>query len=377
MPQIDIQPRILMLGWEDPNKIHGGLGVASSALAQALSSLTDVSFWFPSSIPDEAQSRGRYIENRVPIDMAPYAGGAYGAELARALQLYHRLVVQQGLSWDPDIVHAHDWMTFPAAGEIAESLDVPLVYHVHSLSTDRQQKPEGLAYDTESDWLKKADLILAVSEYTAQELIDHFDVDPDRVQVLQHGQPEVTPYRTKKPFAEKLVLFLGRMTWQKGPLHFLNMAKELLRQRSDVRFVMAGDGDQWPDLVKDVARNGLGTSVFLPGHCSRKEVFDLLSMADLLVMTSESEPMGLVAVEAAHFKVPVVLPRRCGAREILPHAPVAEPSDTPTLAKLVSDLLDHPKKRSTITKQNLKALQHVSWEDTARRLLRQYWTMLT
>ena len=365
-----------MLGWEDPNKIHGGLGVASSALADALSQLTDVSFWFPSAAPEQSQSPGRYAEKRIPLEMAPYQGGAYGPELERALALYNQLVTREGISWDPDIVHAHDWMTFPSAGEIARSLDVPLVYHVHSLASDREESPEGLAYETEQEWLKQADMILTVSEYTAQELTDQFGVDPDRVQVLKHGRPQVNAYRTAKPFEEFLIMFIGRMTWQKGPFHFVNLAKTLLNRRKDVRFVMAGDGDLWPDVLKDIAFHQLGTSVFAPGHCRREEVFDLLSMADMLVMTSESEPMGLVALEAAHFDVPVLVPEDSGAREFLPNAPVIQPQDTEGLAAVVENLLDHPRKRKSLIKKNNQALEQTTWEDTARQLLSRYQSLL-
>ncbi len=367
-----------MLGWEDPNKIHGGLGVASAALADALGEHTDVSFWFPSGRPARTDAAARYRQRVIPVELPAYAAGEdlYGEGLAQSLALYNRLVIEQGVAWDPETVHAHDWMTFEAAAAVSEMLQVPLVFHVHSLATDREEHPESLAFQMESKWLKAADLLIAVSEYTKAELMKHYGIDSEKISVLEHGLPSVEAYRSPKPFAEKLVLFLGRMTWQKGPFHFLEMAKEVLKERNDVRFVMAGEGDQWADVIQEIAKNRLGLQIQAPGHLSRADVFDLLSMADALVMTSESEPMGLVALEALHFEVPVILPPNCGAREYLPHAPVVLPENTHQLATSLNELL---KKNNSGKKQVKKNKAHISgqsWDLVANRLLELYTPLL-
>lgn len=378
MSQINHAPRTLMLGWEDPNKIHGGLGVASAALAEALSHQTDVSFWFPSGQPARADSAARYQQRVIPVELPAYSSGEdlYGESLAQSLALYNRLVIAEGVAWDPEIVHAHDWMTFEAAASVSEMLDVPLVFHVHSLATDREAKPKGLAFQMESKWLKVADLLIAVSEYTKAELIGKYGIDPEKIRVLEHGLPGVKAYRSPKPFSEKLVLFLGRMTWQKGPFHFLEMARGILQDRQDVRFVMAGEGDQWSDVIKEIAQNRLGLHIQAPGHLSRTDIFDLLSMADALVMTSESEPMGLVALEALHFGVPVILPPNCGAREYLPFAPVVSPDDSSLLASTLNNLLDKKKPGKTQLSQNKASIRDQSWDLVATRLLEFYTPLL-
>lgn len=378
MSQPNHAPRTLMLGWEDPNKIHGGLGVASAALAEALSKQTDVSFWFPSGQPARTDSAARYRQRVIPVELPAYASGEdlYGEGLAQSLALYNRLVIAEGAAWDPEIVHAHDWMTFEAAASVSEMLDVPLVFHVHSLATDREEKPESLAFQMESKWLKVADLLIAVSEYTKSELVAKYGIDPAKISVLEHGLPGVEAYRSPKPFSEKLVLFLGRMTWQKGPFHFLEMAKEVLRERNDVRFVMAGEGDQWPAVIQEIAQQGLGLNIQAPGHLTRTDIFDLLSMADALVMTSESEPMGLVALEALHFDVPVILPPHCGAREYLPYAPVVPPNDANLLASTLNKLLKKRKSGEKQVSNNKAHISDQSWDLVATRLMELYTPLL-
>lgn len=374
MSQTNHAPRTLMLGWEDPNKIHGGLGVASAALADALGKHTDVSFWFPSGQPARTDSAARYRQRVIPVELPAYAAGEdlYGKGLAQSLALYNRLVIEQGVAWDPEIVHAHDWMTFEAAAAVSEMLQVPLVFHVHSLATDREEHPESLAFQMESKWLKAADLLIAVSEYTKAELMKHYGIDSEKISVLEHGLPSVEAYRSPKPFSEKLVLFLGRMTWQKGPFHFLEMAKQVLEDRNDVRFVMAGEGDQWADVIREIAKYRLGAQIQAPGHLTRTDIFDLLSMADALVMTSESEPMGLVALEALHFEVPVILPPNCGAREYLPHAPVVSPENTHQLATSLNELLEKKKKGKKQVKKNKAHISGQSWDLVATRLMELY-----
>lgn len=371
-------PRTLMLGWEDPNKIHGGLGVASAALAEALSKQTDVFFWFPSGQPARADSAARYRHRAIPVELPAYASGEdlYGEGLAQSLELYNRLVIQEGIAWDPEIVHAHDWMTFEAAASVSAMLHVPLVFHVHSLATDREENPESLAFQMESKWLNVADLLIAVSEYTKAELIEKYGINPEKISVLEHGLPGVHAYRNPKPFSEKLVLFLGRMTWQKGPFHFLEMAKKILQERDDVRFVMAGEGDQWADVIREIAKNKLGVHIHAPGHLSRTDVFDLLSMADVLVMTSESEPMGLVALEALHFDVPVILPPHCGAREYLPYAPVVSPDDVSFLTTTLNKLLSKKKSGKKQVKKNKAHISEQSWDLVATRLMELYTPLL-
>lgn len=363
-----------MLGWEDPNKIHGGLGVASAALAEALSKQTDVSFWFPSGQPARSDDPARYRQRVIPVDMPAYASGEelYGESLSQSLELYNRLVVAEGAAWDPEIVHAHDWMTFEAAASVSRILNVPLVFHVHSLATDREEDPRSLAFQAESTWLKVADLLIAVSEYTKLELIEKYGIAADKIKVLEHGLPKIASFRKPKPFTDKLVLFLGRMTWQKGPQHFLEMAKEVLGQRNDVRFVMAGEGDQWAEVIREIARNRLGLSIQAPGHLSRSEIFDLLSMADALVMTSESEPMGLVALEATHFGLPVILPPNCGAREYLPQAPVVSPEDSSLLSSTLLQLLDEQDLAQEQVRQNKANIRNQSWDHVASRLMEFY-----
>ena len=366
-----------MLGWEDPNRIHGGLGVASSALAEALQKYTDVSFFFPSSRPLSTIQPQRY-QHPVPVRLNAYENkhALYGKSIRKAMAVYDRTVLTEGLGWDPDLVHAHDWMTFQSAGQISALLGIPLVLHVHSLASDRSEHPVGLPYEMEKMWLPKASLVIAVSQYTAQKIQQEYHVPASRIAVLNHGVPPEVSFRSDAFTRKNLILFLGRMTWQKGPWHFIRMAESLLADRNDLKFVMAGDGDIWPEAIRYVARSHIGTDVHLPGHLERKDVFKLLSMANAMVVTSESEPLGLVALEAAHFGVPVILPPNCGAKEHLPQTPVVDPADLDHLTDTVKMLLDDQTKAAAVVKMNQQAVQGQNWDMVVRTLLRIYQEML-
>lgn len=363
-----------MLGWESPDAIAGGLGVAAAALAEALGEQVPLDYWFAGAASSAARS---YRSGSLPVELPAYAGapGAdwYGPALQAALEQYTRMVMSRGGTASPSLIHAHDWMTFPAAGHLARQHEVPLVYHVHSTAFDREgESADSVAAQTEQRWLPEADLVLTVSDYSARQLIERFDLEPERVQVLRHGRPAVDAYRKQKPFPEKLVLFAGRMTWQKGPQHFLTMALQLHQQRKDLRFLMLGEGDEWPAILKRIGAARAGLRIQAPGKLPQSELFDLYSMADLLVMTSASEPFGLVALEAAHFGVPVILPPNCGAVELLPQNPVIDPQNTDALVDKSLELLDHPNKHKKLLRRQRSALHGVDWEASAQQLLTHY-----
>jgi glycosyltransferase involved in cell wall biosynthesis len=245
-----------------------------------------------------------------------------------------------------DLVHAHDWMTVPAAIRVAQASGRPLVLHVHSCEHDRcGEGGDARIVEVEQAGLDAAARVVCVSRFTADVLGRHYRLDPSRVRVVHNGVD--APSRTR-PLpgpgrgGEPLVLFLGRVTFQKGPDYFLEAAERIHRVMPGVRFVISGSGDMLPPLIESAARRGLARSVSFTGFLRGEDVGRMYSMASVYVMPSVSEPFGITPLEAAALGVPVVISRQSGVSEVLRHALRADFWDVQDIADKVLALLRHP-----------------------------------
>jgi glycogen(starch) synthase len=296
--------------------------------------------------------------------------GSFGNDLNYKVIQYARYAARLAASKDFDVIYAHDWMTFQAGIEIKLVTDKPLVLHVHSLSYDRNgPDSKGWVFELEKKALGKADFVIAVSQYTARVLEDHYGVDPEKIAPMYHGLEPVSPFRTEKASHEKLVVYLGRMTEQKGPAYFLEIAQKVLQQQQEARFVMAGTGPLLEDLKASEAAQALGDRISFPGFLERMEVYDLLSRADVFCLPSVSEPFGLSALEAAQFGVPVVLSNQTGAAEVLRHALKADYHDTDRMAQHVLHLLQDDNLRKRTITETFYDIENLTWENTAEEIL--------
>jgi glycogen(starch) synthase len=312
---------------------------------------------------------------------APPAGGGrevhYGRNLFGEVLRFADRVASWGRSQHPEVVHAHDWMTFPAATRVARMHRVPLVVHIHSLEQDRSGN--GGANPTivaiEGAGVRAANRVIAVSHYTARMIHDVHGVPHDRISVVHNGvyaRPTVSAYQKEHPRSGPLVLFLGRITYQKGPDYFVEAAAKVLEKVPETRFVMAGNGDMLPQVKSRVKELGIEEAFEFPGFVRGADVEHLFSMADAYVMPSVSEPFGIAALEAMSYETPVILSRQSGASEVLRHALKVDFWDVGRLASQIVAILKYPELRSSIVEMAREEVRRVHWEAAAAKVRQVY-----
>lgn len=360
-----------MLGWELPPHITGGLGVACEGLLRGLHALGETSVTFvASTLPGgESEVSARIIAmDRFPlanespltarIDVAESglhaaparsitgATGAYnGSSVLPALTYAARLPALLRHVPEIDVIHAHDWLTLPAAGRAKRVTQRPLAVHMHSTEIERaggRAHPEIVAI--ERDGLASADAVVAVSEATRRVLVSHYGVSPAKVMVI-HNAADHMPWTRPAPRVVKddpVVTFVGRLTQQKGPRHFIEAASRVLRQFPEARFVMAGDGDQMQMARTLVIAKGLAPQFRFLGFLDAAGVRSCLTQSDLYVMPSIAEPFGIGALEAIHCGVPVVISAPCGVNESVFALTRVQAGDSAALAEAIIRLLNDP-----------------------------------
>jgi glycosyltransferase involved in cell wall biosynthesis len=267
-------------------------------------------------------------------------------------------------------------MTFLAGMEIKNQRKVPLVIHVHSLSFDRQPgEPLGWIYELEGRAMREADLILTVSDRTARMIIKRFGVPAKKVQVVYNGAAKISASPVN-PIKRKQVTFLGRMVAQKGPLQFLKVAKQVLKQDAEVRFVLAGHGPQLDEAKLLARRLGIDEAVTFTGFLPPAQAEALLKNSTVFLLPAISEPFGLAAIEATQAGLPVVITYQTGAAEVLPQASVADCHDTAGLADLVVQLLHDKNLRKKQVEANQQAIQQLTWGTSADQIMENLHTVL-
>ncbi len=274
-----------------------------------------------------------------------------------------------------EVIHAHDWLTLPAALEAKRYSHKPLVLHIHALETDRS----GLWVDKnifaiEKYGMEQADKIIAVSAHTKNNIIQHYGIDAAKIVVVHNGiyceQPE--PHTVANNQRPKMVLFLGRVTHQKGPYFFIEVAKRVLEKKPDVQFVMAGSGDLLVKMIERTAGLRIGKNVHFTGFLNGKEVSDIYKLADVYVMPSVSEPFGLSALEALSHNVPTIISKQSGVSEVLRHALVADFWDTEEMAAKVLALLEYQALGKTAVANSSEDLGLVTWGKAAEKIIEVY-----
>lgn len=297
----------------------------------------------------------------------------YGEDVGERVWAYAQIAASLADDMDFDIVHAHDWMTFVAGMEIKKRTGKPLVLHVHSLNYDRGgPESRGWIFDIEKSAMEMADLVIPVSRYTGTICIGHYGIDPRKVHFVHNGADPVETYRSDSPFKKGLVLFLGRLTGQKGPRFFLEIAAKVLEKNPDVYFVMAGTGERMKELIEYGAFKDVGDRLHFTGFLNKEKVNKLLSMTDVYCMPSVSEPFGLSAIEAAQYGIPAVISKQSGVAEVLTHARAADFWDVNLMAQHITDLLTDPEARAVAVNHSLTDQQNCTWEAAAGRVVDLY-----
>jgi len=275
-----------------------------------------------------------------------------------------------------DIVHAHDWMTYPAGIAVAALSGRPLIVHVHSTEFDRSgEHVNQMIYDIEREGMHTANKIIAVSNFTRNIIVSRYGVSGKKVEVVhngaeRNGNQTMTASTVNK--GEKLVLFLGRITMQKGPEYFLQAAKKVLEVMDNVKFVMAGSGDMMHRAIEMAAELGIGSKVLFTGFLRGNDVQKIYKMADLFVMPSVSEPFGLVPLEALNNDVPVIISKQSGVAEVLTHALKVDFWDIDDMANKIIAVLKYPPLRITLQNHGNFEVRKLQWKDSAVKCAKIY-----
>lgn len=418
--------RVLMFGWEFPPHISGGLGTASFGLTKGMASLDDIEVIFvvPKAWGDEDQNAVRLIgANKIPVAfkqiyyqgirqpvekieissrIIPYIepedfwkiinseitgrrilirtnkkglvdfSGSYEGNLLDEIYRYSVVASIIAEENEFDIIHAHDWLTYPAGIAAKEVSGKPLVIHVHATEFDRSGgnvNPE--VYRIERDGMHAASKIITVSNLTRDIVINKYNVHPDKVETVYNAVEPVKISEdviVEKGFDEKVVTFLGRITLQKGPEYFIEAAYKVLKAMHNVRFVMAGSGDMMERMMRRAASLKITDRFHFTGFLRGRDVFTLLAMSDVYIMPSVSEPFGISPLEAMQSNVPVIISKQSGVAEILTHAVKTDFWDIDAMADAIYGILNYPSLSSMFIKNGKEEVIRLKWDNSARHV---------
>ena len=416
-----------MLGWEFPPFISGGLGTACYGLTKAMDQLDiKVTFVLPKMVNDKfathvrllgpgskssASSTLNELKNvkfrTINSPLQPYstpdiyrrrieetlrqkqihAGGGtntnpsigsidYSGDMYSEVHRYAALAAELAADEEFDVVHAHDWMTYPAGIVVAAMSRKPLIVHVHSTEFDRSgENVNQMIYDIERRGMHAANKVIAVSHLTRNIIISRYGVSGDKVEVVYNGVERngnwvLADTGIKKD--EKIVLFLGRITMQKGPEYFLMAAQKVLEVMDNVKFVMAGSGDMMNRAVEMAASLGIGNKVLFTGFLQGEDVQKIYKMADLYVMPSVSEPFGIAPLEALDNDVPVIISKQSGVSEVLIHALKVDFWDVTEIANKIIAVLKYPPLEMALRTYGNCEVRKLRWKDAAAKCAKIY-----
>jgi len=417
-----------MFGWEFPPHITGGLGTACFGLTKGLVKHdTDIIFVVPKAYGDESQEAVRIVNaSEVTIDLEideereywdrvqymevgsniiPYVGpedfskvtelekrasenfkskvfsqkyefsGKYGLNLMEEVARYALIGSAIATKHDFDVIHAHDWLTYSAGVAAKETSGKPLVVHMHATEFDRSGENINTdVYAIEKRGMEAADRVITVSNLTRRIVIERYGIDPSKV-VTVHNAVEPKEKKlsdAEKQVKEKVVTFLGRITFQKGPEYFVEAANKILKRDSNVRFVMAGTGDLLHRMVMRVAQLRIGHKFHFTGFLKGDDVDQMFAMTDVFVMPSISEPFGIVPLEAMRSNVPVVISKQSGVSEILKHAIKVDFWDIDGLADAIYGLCHYQALSEDFIKYGKQEVENLKWEHAAAKVKEVY-----
>lgn len=316
-------------------------------------------------------NRQAFAATSQPAPSIAKADDRYAGDLFTETHRYADLAVGVAKEEEFDVVHAHDWMTFPAGLAVSAATGKPLVVHVHSTEYDRNGvKAHPLIRELERRGMEGATRVIAVSDKTRQTIIQRFGISPHKVDVVYNAVevPEKMPEVSKPAHGEKVVLYLGRITHQKGPEYFLAAAKKVLEVDDKVKFIMAGGGDLAPQIVEQAAKMGIGHKVLFAGFLEPQDVQKAYAMADLYVMPSVSEPFGIAPLEALSQNVPVLISKQSGVSEVLKNALKADFWDIQDIADKILAVLRHQPLAKTLQDEGGREVRKFTWRLAAMQV---------
>ena len=426
-----------MFGWEFPPHIAGGLGTACYGMTRGLArNGVEVVSVMPRAYGDEDQRFVRVVNAsdvetigtrdhefseellekvsfiHIDSNMLPYISpeeyaayhdefvrsgrthewadvwkqrytfsGKYGANLMEEVARYAMVAAQvaKDLEGQFDVIHAHDWLTYFAGIAAKRVSGKPLVVHMHATEFDRSgENINRRVYAIEKAGMQAADRVIAVSELTRRIVIGKYGILADKVVTVHNAvrfgeSEEAAPERAVK---DKVVTFLGRITYQKGPDYFVEAAAKVLQRVSDVRFVMAGSGDLMNHVVRRVAQLGIADRFHFTGFLKGGEVQRMFRLSDVYVMPSVSEPFGISPLEAMRSGVPVIISRQSGVAEVLDYAIKVNYWDVDALADAIYGLLTYPALGRMFASKGLEEVTGLKWTNAAAKIKTVYETVV-
>jgi len=391
-----IKIKVLMFGWEFPPLNQGGLGTACEGLVKSLITkgieitlvlpqaqeivLSALKVISPNLKKIKIASLLQAYQNSESYDRAYKHHGnskLYGENIFAEVSRYALAARELIAGEEFDLIHAHDWLTFQAGIIAKEVSGKPLVVHVHATEFDRSggNGVNPLVYDIEREGMEKADGIITVSNFTKNKVVEHYGVNPAKISVVHNGV-SLSNYNLggmiKHKKQEPLVLFLGRVTLQKGPDYFIATAKRVLEYNSEVTFVLAGSGDMTGRLIQQVAAWGIGDKVLFTGFLRGTDVDKMYQMADLYVMPSVSEPFGITPLEAMRNGVPVLISKQSGVSEVINHCFKTDFWDIDETASDIISLLEHHELQQELSRNGQREALKLSWDIPAEKCIAIY-----
>jgi len=427
--------RVLMFGWEFPPHIAGGLGTACEGIVKGLAyNGVETLFVMPNASGDEDQSATTILNasdvevrnvsstveefiNKVKFfyvdsNIVPYVdpdeyyeaiekmkakgvtetsvgfgqkfkfSGKYGANLMEEVSRYAQVggtIAMQHVD-EFDIIHAHDWLTYLAGIAAKELTGKPLVVHVHATSYDRgdEKHIDTRVLDIETRGMMAADRVVTVSDLTRNIVINKYGIDPAKVVTVHNavdfsGREDISVERGVK---DKVVTFLGRITFQKGPEYFIDAAAKVLKRTKNVRFVMAGSGDMMNRAIQQVARLGISDRFHFTGFLRGADVQKMFALSDVYIMPSVSEPFGISPLEAMRTGVPSIISHQSGAAEILKFALKVDFWDVDALADDIYALVSYPALTEFASKQGYDEVNELKWNGATAKLKKVYESLI-
>lgn len=388
-----------MFGWEFPPFNSGGLGTACFGLTKALSSQdAKVIFVLPKKLElDVDFLKLVYADDGSVIDKEYFVNSLlsgystdesyicklgnndnqkkfYGSSLFDEVERYGAVGEKIALEENFDVIHAHDWLTFKAALAAKKVTGRSLVVHIHATEFDRtgDGKVNQYVYDIEKQGMQEADLVIAVSNFTKNKIIKNYGIQPDKIRVV-HNSVEFEEYALQKIHdlkkTKKIVLFLGRLTLQKGPDYFVYTAKKVLQHYPDVVFVVAGSGDMETAVINKVAELGLSDKFIFAGFLRGEDIYKAYKMADLYVMPSVSEPFGITPLESLKCGTPALISHQSGVSEIITHCLKSDFWDVDDMANKIVSVLRYKELHSCLQNNGTKEIIKQSWNGPAARCM--------
>ncbi|MBI4451823.1 glycosyltransferase family 4 protein [Candidatus Woesearchaeota archaeon] len=394
--------KVLMFGWEFPPMSSGGLGTACYGLTKGLSRKgveitfvlpysgeSDANFLKMKSTNDMQRLRLRKIDSAIKPYMTSESyhrfvskksaqqAKIYGSTLFDEVHRYTLAAEKIAEEEDFDVIHCHDWMTFGAGIKAKKKKNKPLVLHVHATELDRtgSHKVNQYVYDMEREGMHKADKVIAVSNFTKHKIISHYGIAPEKIEVV-HNAVDFSQHYYDETFAlkktDRIVLFLGRLTLQKGPDYFVEAAKKVLAHERNVKFIVAGAGDMEARMIERAAELGIADNVLFAGFLDQDDVERAYKMADIYVMPSVSEPFGITALEAMKFKTPSIVSRQSGVSEVIKHCLKVDFWDVNEMSSKIIALLRYRPLHETLKESGYSEVKKFNWDVPAEKCMRIY-----